>query len=294
MARSDKRQIIPWKRAWTLILLSIVIINASALLGVTYFRYKKSMQRSDPAHNIVAIVQTTSGRDFLKPGQLPELLGLSVDQPTNLFAFDAKAAAKNLNDTGAIKQAVVKKIRPGTLHIDLALREPLAYVGNYTNTVIDAEGIMFPLKPYYTPKRIPIVYFEEKGEEKIWGSRVSQASKETAFALLSELSKVPGTRILTVDVSRAQAASFGQRQIIVSIEETVEKTINKVPIMVVAKRTLRLFPSNWSQQIANYQELRPYLNEQAAKAVNSSEKAVVESKPTTIDLRLSNLAFIGS
>jgi len=99
---------------------------------------------------------------------------------------------------------------------------------------------------------------------------------------------------LSVDVSRAQAASFGQRQIIVTVEEAVEKTVNKMPIMVMAKRTLRLFPSNWRGQISNYQELRKHLNEQAAKTVSTTEKAVVEAQPITVDLRLTNLAFIGS
>lgn len=285
------------KRAFLWILLSVVVINGSALMGLSYFRYRKSQQRHDAAYMIVALVQTSLHHELLKSGHIPELLGLSVDHPINLFDFDAKEAEKKLKDTVAIKQAVVKKIRPGTLHVEYVLRQPIAFVGNYTNTVIDGEGIMFPLKPFYTPKKIPIVFFDDAsftGDDNIWGSQVQGSNANLIFKILEEAPKTLGNRtnIVAIDLSKAQAPSFGQRHIILTLEETEERIVNSRPIIVVSKRTLRLFPDNWELQLANYTNLRSYLNDQLAKKITSAEKAVFHAEPLIIDLRLTNLAFI--
>lgn len=289
-------EMIPWRRAWGMILLSVVLINGAGLMGLSYYRYTKARKLHDRTYDIVAIVQTTSHQDLLKSGHLSELLGLSVDKRTNLFAFDLADAEQRLKDTVAIKEAFVRRIRPGTVHVELTLRDPIALVGNYHNTAVDAEGIMFPLKPFYTPKKVPTVFFEEGAfdDSRVWGNTIRGGTASLAYDVLEGAAKILGnsTTILAVDVSRGFAPSFGQRQIILTVAEVDERVIDNIPIMVVSKRTLRLFPDNWESQLINYTKLRKHLSKEDVKNINDSDKAIVYPEPITIDLRLANLAFI--
>jgi len=281
---------IPTKKAWGLIFLSVALINGTALLGLSYYRYSQVQQRTDSAYHIVALVQTTAQRDLLKAGHLAELLGLSVDEPTNLFSFNSNEAEEKLKSTVAIKEAKVKKIRPGTIHVDLELREPVALIGNFANTAFDATGTLFPLKPYFTPKKIPVVYFEEaqlpSSSRPPWGSSLMGKNSELAYLLLTNIPRILGdaTHLISVDLSKAAAPVLGQRQIIVILEEGEEKIVEQNPEFWKNKRILRLTPENWEHQLHNYVRLRTY----HPKALFQEDR----SRFRVVDLRLNNLAFI--
>ncbi len=38
------------------------------------------------------------------------------------------------------------------------MRTPYAYIGEFANTAIDKEGYLFPFRPFFTPKNLPILY----------------------------------------------------------------------------------------------------------------------------------------
>lgn len=84
-------------------------------------------------------------------------------------------------------------------------------------------------------------------------------------------------RVRRIDVSRAFAPSFGQREVIVILEELIEKQIAKRPQLVVVQRILRLNSTTYAQELIRFKTLRPHLG---------------ESETALIDLRLPQLAFI--
>ncbi len=217
---------IPVSRALVRILVSTLLISGTAFMGWLYYLHIKNYRLSAEQYHIVAIIQSTPQTETLKTVYLAELLNLSLDKPVNLFRFSIKEAERQLLSSPLIQIATIKKILPGTLYIDYEMRVPVAYLGDYANTALDEEGSLFPYHPFFTPKRLPTLYFGLDQEQITWGSSLQgQTSFELAFAILQYL-RQPGKEgfqeryyIKQLDLSQSQADSYGQRQIVVILEE---------------------------------------------------------------------------
>ena len=156
--------------------------------------------------------------DRLKTSYLAELLDLSLERPLNLYQFNAREAEKRLNTSPLIKQSTIRKVRPGTLYIDYQLRVPIAYVGDYTNTVVDDQGVLFPYQPFFSPKPLPTLYLGLSSGEAKWGDSLKDTeTMRLAFAFLEQFKKLNLNQFFLkqVDVIHADADSYGQRQIVV-------------------------------------------------------------------------------
>lgn len=277
----------PLYKALLTILISTLLISGSSALGLIYYQQIREKQRHDPAYSIVAIVQSTTEAETLKTAYLAELLNLSVDYPTNLYDFNVKDARALLLKSSVIDDAHVFKIFPGTIHVNYTLRHPIAFLSDRTNTALDAEGVTFPFKPFFTPKKLPKIYlgisFEELEERQQKNERLVLALNLLNLAMTY---CCDGTLVLSqIDVSDAWAPSAGQRQIVLIFEERVATVHLGKPFMQSRMHTLRLSAINYHEQLASYLQLRSYLN-------LSNKMRFSESKGLIIDLRLSELAFI--
>lgn len=301
---NEPRNISPWQRklpfkqSLLIILLSICFVSGTSFGGLIYYQHLRDKQRQDDAYRIVAVLQTSPEREGLKTGYLTELLELSVDRPRNLYDFNTGEAAQKLLQSPVIKEVVVKKIRPGTIHVDYVLRKPIAYIGDYTNTAVDAEGIIFPFKPFYTPKKLPEMYFGSALEtyDLSWGTALNGATKELAFEILELAPQYCDefTSLRSIDVSNAFAASDGQTQIVIILEDRLLRVENGQTVLSIHPRILRLRQDNFKQQLGNYIALRTYLREHDRLMPLSGTGTVQHSKSIIIDLRLSELAFFVS
>jgi hypothetical protein len=292
---------LPLSKAFLWIIVSVLLVSGTSGLGLMYYQHIKERHRQDSAFKIVAIVQTSPESEGLKTVYLSELLGLSVDQPKNLYSFNANEALERVLNSPLIKEATIRKIRPGTIHIDYTMRKPIAFLGDYTNAAIDKDGIPFPVKPFFTPKKLPDIYLGSIDDNidnscgLVWGKQIKGKRLDLAFHILKMLQRkcCDGTSsVRQIDVSRAFALSCGQRQIVVTLEERSVKKVENKPVFVVSMRILRLTPENYPQQLANYLQLKPYLNEQDKKSLSAVTEGSIHLKPTIIDMRLSDLAFI--
>ena len=154
-------------------------------MGWLYFLHLKERRMQDDQYRIVAIVQSTPQADSLKTAYLAEILDLSLDRPANLYQFDSDEGVLTLLSNSLIKEASIRKIHPGTLLISYQMRTPVAYVGEYANTVIDEEGVLFPFRPFFTPKRLPVLYLGIDDEKCKWGNCLKEEpSLKTAFSIL--------------------------------------------------------------------------------------------------------------
>lgn len=289
---------IPLRKALLLIVLSVLLISGTSCLAWIYYSHSREKQRQDPAYQIVAVVQTSPDSEGLKTGYLTELLELSVDRPANLYAFNTREAEQKLLSIPIIKDVKIRKIRPGTIHVDYSLRKPIAYVGDYTNAAVDAAGVILPFNPFYTPKKLPIIYFGNDNDEGIpqWGDVLNGRRKELAFALLALVYKYCDDYSLlsSIDVSQAFAPSDGQRQIVLVIEDRFIRVVDGQTILCVYPRILRLREDNMSEQLGNYLILRTYLREQDRGSPLAGKGTIQQAKAVIIDLRLSELAFLSS
>jgi cell division septal protein FtsQ len=255
------------------IFLSTCLISGTATLAWLYYVYLGKLRIHDDQYLIKAIVQTGPQREALRTAYLEELLNLSADQPTNLYALDPKVAVQCLLASPVIKQARANRLPPDTLLIDYTVRQPVAILLDYTNTAIDTEGMPFPILPFFTPKKLPEIYLglpqlaslPDGKQELPWSTPLS--SKEASLALkLITLLSAPAYRdhfpLMRVDASQAYAESYGQRQIVVILENPY--------------RVLRLGTEDYLQALGNYLEL----------------KTKLLPEDSLIDLRIPRLAYI--
>jgi hypothetical protein len=272
---------IPLSKGLTSIFLWTLLISGSAGLGFLYYFHQLKSQIHDDQYQIVAVVQTSSDKESLKTVYLAELLGLSFDKPTNLFQFDTEEARQKLLGSHVIKEVNIKKIRPGTVFVEYSMRKPIAYSGDYANTALDTDGVFFPVSPFYTPKRLPEIRLGLIATNNVWGS---SCKEDRAFLLAIEVLRILKTHfqgkpihLSRVDVSHAFASSYGHREIVVMIEEDVEKVEGGRFVVTAYPRMLRFSVSGIEQAAKEYLVLREKLQ---------------GSKTSIIDLRIPQLAFI--
>lgn len=279
----------PFNRSLLWILVSTLLISGSAFMGWLYFLHIRERRLNDEQYRIVAIIQSTPQADALKTVYLAELLDLSLDRPINLYQFNSREAVQTLLRNPLIKAATVKKILPGTLFIYYQMRTPIAYVGDFANTVIDAEGYLFPFRPFFTPKRLPILYLGLNKEECKWGSCLNHSpSLEIAFSIMQQFDQLQlkNLNLKQLDVTQAQADSYGQRQVVLVLEEGEQAAIKSA----YSLSFLRLSSDHYIQDLANFCTLQTAQLEK--KEEPSSKSSAQNHQGMVIDLRIPHLAFI--
>nr|MBJ7449132.1 FtsQ-type POTRA domain-containing protein [Parachlamydiales bacterium] len=287
----------PLRLAWKTIFFSLLAVSIPAWLGFWGWQTWRHNRSQNTQYAIHAIIQTGPQKEALKTVFLEELLNLSCDVPCNLYSFSLEKAQDQLLSCPVIKTASLKKIFPDTLYIDYSVRTPIALVHEYTNTGVDEEGIIFPIAPFFTPKRLPEFHLGLPcyGVGEVWGEKLTSAESQIALELLKILNERPYRelmRILRIDVANAFSPSFGQRQIVVILED--EAVLEKSNQLVTYQfpRILRLTPKNFKQELQNYLNLREELIAQELKKENSSNTVLVKCPSTIIDMRLDGVAYV--
>ena len=268
---------IPLRRALIYIALITCLISGTFGMGILYYFHLKQLRKHDEAYHVVAIVQTGPHKETLRTVYLAELLGLSIDQPTNLYQLNLKNAKQKLLASPLIKSAEITKLKPGTLVVEYLPRVPVAFLGDFTNTALDEEGYLIPFKPFFSPKKLPEVFLGNIGDEIIWGKPIEGKRGELAmklFMFFSALCKDESLILKTIDVTKAETLSFGQREIILEFEDSGNTWI------------LRCSLENYEREANRYIALRDYLR--------SLENFPGDKNPfvRVIDLRIPQLAFI--
>ena len=261
---SDK---ISLKRAFLWVFISVLAISGTATFGWLYYLHWKESLQSNPQYHIAVIAQTSPLGAHLDHHFFAEVLGLSRDHPTNLYAFNKKEGEKRLREHPLIKTATIEALPPHSLHIDYELRTPVAYIGDYVNVALDEQGVMIPFQPFFTPKKLPKLYFGFNDPAK-WGHFLSDSRLQLGQKILNEF-KQRGIEVKSLDLSRLEGFSYGMREIIVIVEETIE--YKQVP------RILRLNHKKPFQSLDAYWIYREHY---------------IDLLPLTIDLRIKDLAFI--
>lgn len=274
----------PFNRALIWILVSTLLISGSALMGWLYYLHMRERRLHDDQYRLVAIVQSTPQAEALKTVYLAEILDLSLDRPVNLYQFSAKEAENTLLVHPLIKKATVKKILPGTIYIDYETRFPVAYLGDYLNTAIDEEGYLFPFRPFFTPKRLPVIYLGLDQQEMAWGSCLKEQMLQLTWDVLREFDRLqlPQFYLKQVDMTQAYAESYGQRQIVLIVEDINQDW--KQAMDANSQVYLRLNTEDYAQNLRNFRTL--YL------ASFQQPALYLEGQPAIIDLRIPHLAFI--
>lgn len=287
MSFSSDQDNIFHSRSYLWIFLWTMAISGSAWLGWLYYIHLRESRQQDSQYKIVAIVQSHREGEGLKTGYLAELLKLSVDVPTNLYQFDVTEGEKRLLSSPVIKESKIQKIRPGTLFVQYQMRTPIGYLGDYTNTAFDSEGILFPFTPFFTPKKIPTIILGIDQMDMGWGSSLKNDEKlQMALLVMKHVQHLIKNQpyfLNMIDVSKAFSDSEGQRQIVISLEGSRGIEQDGIASIKVISYLLRLNPDHYEKGINNFMTLRDHME---------SKKLYEDQPQLIVDLRLEHLAFI--
>lgn len=188
-------------------MLKAVVLSLVLISGVpwgSYFAYKmyKSHLEQDNRYILKAIVTKSDGYNVLPSAFFSEKLGLSIDRPINLYSFPISKAEERLMAFHVFKKVKISRIPPSSLLIEYELRNPQFLLATLSNTAVDAEGIVFPYYPFFTPKKLPELRLN--GDIK-WGDKLDVA---IPLKLLEEMPRVTG-----IDLSKMDLDSLGEREI---------------------------------------------------------------------------------
>lgn len=258
-----------------LLIIGISIASCVAIAGgIYYFNTVRLYRlRTDPQFTIKKLIHSTPSKEKLRTEYLAELLGLSVDAPQSLIDFDVAKAAKRLTESPVIKKAHVRKRGDDSLVVRYEMRTPIARFGNVFNGGIDEEGVIFPLSPFFTPKKLPEIYIS--AHAIAFGKHLPSQEWTIAKTLLQAINDDPSIYDLQVehiDVSTFKAPSLGKRSIAIVI-----KNPN-------SKHYVRLHHKTYLESLANYIELRKELLFQERDGDSFEEKI--------IDMRIANYAYV--
>ena len=248
--------------------MSTLLISGSSYLFLHLYQKKVREQKTSPKFAITHIIQTGPSKKALPTDTLAKFMDLSIDQPTNLYRFPLKAAEIKLCDHPLIESAKIKRIKPNSLFIDYALRAPLARIGDYSNTAVDQNGVLFPLEPYLTPKNLPEIVFGMSFDEPIWGKKVDLDLALDLFEFVSQFEELDLKRI---DFTDLKAESYGKRGITLILSHGSRD------------RILRLSHKEHRKELSRYMQLQRALGDESADNLKPAQ---------VIDLRIEDLAFI--
>jgi hypothetical protein len=284
-------------REWTMrqslfcLIGSTCLTLSVSLIGYSAWKKQKNEKLRSSTYRISAIIQTGPEKEALKTAYLAELLGLSADCPTQLYAFNEKKAENRLLASPLIASAKVERLPPSTLYIDYEIRKPVARLADFSNTAIDKEGYLFPIEPFFPPKRLPEIYL---GAPSNSGWQIKSPYLDLALEILQFLETAPwkeGIRIQRVDVSNAFASSLGQREVVLFTEEEMSIRKTEGEIVCVFPKILRLAPKDYTQQLSNFFALRRAMMEDYRKQLASIQEGG-RFAPRIVDLRIPQLAFV--
>lgn len=281
-----------WISALSWIVGSVLVFSVISHKTIKYGFSKK--RKKTEIQNVNYIVQTGPYKEAVHSDYLVEILDLSIDRPMPFVLFDVNIAEKKLQSSPVIRESHVKKIKPNMVYVDYSLRKPVVWAGDFVNTAMDKEGFLFPMYPFFSPKKLPEFYLGDQGikESTVTSLRnpLSGRYLDVAFTILELLSKVGKDLffIKKIDVSKAFAPTLGKREIVVVLENEVFVQGEKKPAFLT--HFLRLSLRNFTKEISNYLNLREHLLEVDKQGRGFEEGMIIKEK--VIDLRISQLAFI--
>jgi hypothetical protein len=254
------------EKAISIVVGSIVVTLLLFFSLYELFSHLKEKRLRDERYNIVAIVTRSKTSERIPSQIFAEILGLSADAPTNLFAFQPKRAAALLKSYGAFRKVRCRIAKPGVVIVEYELRKPYVKVRDFENRALDCSGEhLFPLFPFYTPKKLPELFLGDFQKKNI----------EKALEVFEEAKKSidPSFTIAACDASGLLSNS-AKGEIILTLEKGEASP---------ERFFLRLSDKHYKEDLLHFNELLPLISNRQDNEGN---------KVHIVDLRLPQIALV--
>ncbi|VHO02083.1 Cell division protein FtsQ [Candidatus Rhabdochlamydia sp. T3358] len=305
MSRLKLSRRLPLSYAIGWIIVSTLLCTGGSFAYLKQYLKKKYQKAFSYDNQIHSIIQTGPQKEALKTEYLAEILQISRDVPTSVVFFNEEVAKQRLLSSPLINQADVKVLKPAALYIDYTIRQPVAWVEDYENVVMDKAGYPFPFYPFLSPKNLPYIYFglssfgkrSTDSDKPVvrWKEAMTGAYVNLAFSLLQLIHELGLSHVVRIDLSQAFASSCGKREIVLTVDNVIVQWQNGLEQQIVFPHLLRLGTKNYKEQLINYLNLKEGLIEQEKKSATLQiNQPFLRLREKVIDLRLSKLAFVQS
>lgn len=225
-------------------MMTTIGITGGALLSILYYSHIFESQKNDPAFYLKYLDQ----KGGLPSYYVEEVLGLCVDEMVNIHDFSVSKAKKRLEESPLIASVEVKKQMPDSCHVVYRLFEPVAMVTDWENAAVDQNGRLIPFLPFYDHVGLPQITIGEVAQPE-WGKKLRLSRVHTALKILR---KIPLQDLVRLDVSRVDMPSFGQREVIVTMQDAI----------------LRLNPDHWEDGWNNFLKMQEVIDDQSLRVVD--------------------------
>ena len=287
---SNTTSIISYKWVIFWLILSIPVFSGIPFAIYTLVGSYRQKIAQDPRYLIQNICQTGSRKCALPTEYLAELLELSCDQPDHLYQISLEEKTALLQKSPLIQSASVAIMPPDTLYIDYEVHVPIFQWIERENTGIDIQGRLLPLQPFFLKDDLPKLSLGSAPDAIYFGGILTSKEAALALKIYQILQGKPASlQLKKIDVRRAFAPHYGRREIVLFIDDVVEKQGAKA----VFPKILRFSPKNFSQQLGNFFVLREKMRSDYYKQIELEEgQDLVVFSPQIIDFRIDELAFI--
>lgn len=193
------------KKAVTIVFISMVVVASLFFAATFYYKMVRRSSIKSKDNHIIAIASRSQTSTKLSNQLLAELLNLSVDRPVNIYHFNCRARQDVLKSFPVFASVEVKSYPPSVVFVDYRLRKPRFLIGDIENMAVDAEGVFFPLAPFYPKLELPNLFLSKS---------FSQATKEKQLALAKDIEDLfevmataKGFKLYSIDLHNVYAAS---------------------------------------------------------------------------------------
>lgn len=257
----------------------MALIWGVLFLSWRYHRHQTRAWQRDDRYHVLAIVQRAHGAEALRTQDLAELLGLSCDRPSHLYALNLETMRQQLLRCPAIRRAEVRRVHPDILYVDYEMHTPIAFYADYENVAIDADGWVFPITPYFTPKRLP-QFFLGNASSPTWDRPLTSPELQLARTVLACLeTTLAGSVPIQIDASNAYSQNMGRREVVALLQcEHMSGT--------QFYRLLRFLPDRATSCLAQCARLTPLLNRLYDEASERGDRAI-----QVVDMRSPHLVL---
>jgi len=172
-------------------------------------------EKEKPSVLLKTLIQKTPTSQALSARFFSDYLGLSPGGRFQILQkLDLSKIQKKLEEFPIFKHVHAEFTPIGELLVSYELRKPVLALKDYAQLGVDAEGMIVPIAPYYSPKRLPEVYL---GLKTIEWNRAQQVNQALDIMAYFDHHALETFTLKLIDLSRLTHSIPSHREIIVTI-----------------------------------------------------------------------------
>jgi hypothetical protein len=218
----------------------LIIVGSCCMISLPTYLYLFG-QKKLASTKLTTLIQKTPTMQALSPRFFSNYLGLNPKgKNIAIKRLDIQKINKKLKAFPIFKSIHAEFTKEGELEVNYHLRSPQYTLKDFSNCGVDEEGYLFPLAPFYTPKKLTQIYL---GLQDLNFSKKHYVLLANQIIEFFNLNKLDQLSIALIDLSKMNSNLKSHQEVIVTIE------------FLDKKHYLRIHPQNMDKALTRYVSL---------------------------------------